>query len=81
MTRNWGRRKGNRVARGGGGIGFGPAKGSRNLSYTARGVRFAGCRKTFCGPGENAGFVLARKLGRARILAGIFAGRAFCGVC
>ena len=63
------------------GIGFRPAKQPRNRRYSGRGVRFAGRGKFFCGLGEYAGSVLAGKLGRARILAGIFAGRAFCGVC
>lgn len=43
--------------------------------------KFAGCGKFFCGPSKYAGSVLAEKLGRAHILAGIFAGRVFCGVC
>ena len=74
--------------RGGGGIGFRPTTVPRTCRYTASegGLRVA--VKIFTGRasiralfGEYTGSVLARKLGRARILAGIMQVRALCGVC
>ena len=67
--------------RGGGRIGFRPASAPQTRSYSGSGVAFAGCGKTFYGPDTDAGFGLARKMGRTRIIARIMRVCAGCGVC
>ena len=80
-ARNRAARWGIKGKRGCGGIGFRPASASQTRSYTASGVTFAGCGKNINGPDEYTGSVLARKLGRARIITGILRVCDLYGVC